>query len=83
MLSGELICVLDWVALRKTYLSRPSGKYVASCSLNEMASKNAALLFAQLLHVDILESVIQQTQQRAEATLDSAVRGGSEQQNVS
>jgi len=46
VLSGELVCVLDWVALRKTYLSRPSGKYVASGSLNEMASKYAALLFA-------------------------------------
>src|SRR5439155_4417849 len=83
VLSGELIGVLDWIAFRKMHLSRPSGKYIASCPLNEMASKNAPLLLAQLLHVDIFEAVIQQTQQGTEATLDPAVRRRREQQNVS
>ena len=83
VLPGELICVFDLVALRKTYLTRPSRQHVASRSLDEMASKNAALLLTQLLHVNILESVIQQTQEGAEATLDATVRGGSEQQDVS
>jgi predicted signal transduction protein with EAL and GGDEF domain len=41
------------------------------------------VLFAQLLHVNVFESVIQQAQQRAEATLDSAVRCCREEQNVS
>src|ERR1700732_3752701 len=82
MLSRQVVCTLDWVALGETDFAGPRGENVAPRPLNKLASKRPTLLVGQLLDIQIFEAVVQQAQQRTEASLDSAVRSCREQQKV-